>query len=131
MPRLPLALLVLTLAGCACTAPRATAPPPPVATSTPATTCAPPLGRDPFDGWCALPDDVRTYVDDRDACDHFRGEPWPETDSTADRARRREILDGLRTACAGTDARLAALKHLHADDARAMSVLADYDERVE
>ena len=27
-----------------------------------------------------LPSDVKSFVDQRDGCDHFRGEPWAEGD---------------------------------------------------
>lgn len=82
-------------------------------------------------GDCALPADVRVFLQDRALCDHFRGEPWPSSDSAADRERRRAIMDGLRSHCAGTDSRLAALRGLHAADARVAARLAGFESRIE
>ena len=90
--------------------------------------CTPPADHE---GYCGFPADVRAFVDDRDLCDHFRGEPWPEGDSAEDRARRQEIVEGVRTACAGTDRRLDALKHRYRDDQGVMRVLAGYETGIE
>lgn len=79
---------------------------------------------------CALPAEVRAFIEDRDLCEHFRGEPWPEGDSAADRARRRELMDGVRTSCAGSEARLAALRSRYATDAVVMAALAGYAEQL-
>lgn len=79
---------------------------------------------------CDLPADVRAFVEDRDLCDHFRGEPWPEGDAEADRARRRQLVDGVRTNCAGTDHRLAELKSRHAGDARITALLGRYEPTI-
>lgn len=72
----------------------------------------------------ALPADVRAFIEDRDLCDHFRSEPWPEGDSAQDRARRRELVEGVRTACAGTDRRLTDLRRRYAGDATVIRALA-------
>lgn len=72
---------------------------------------------------CTYPADVRAFVEDRDLCDHFRGEPWPEGDSDAERARRRELAEGIRTACAGTDRRLSELKARYLADPRIATLL--------
>ena len=114
---------LLALAGCASpslngeTAPAAQAP-------TSVAACAP-SGRP--DDVCALPADVRAYIEDREACDHFRAEPWPESDGAADRARRQAILDGIRTSCAGSDGRLAELKARYASDPVVSKLLAALD----
>ncbi|MEB2845858.1 hypothetical protein GAO09_28490 [Rhizobiales bacterium RZME27] len=52
----------------------------------------------------SLPADVQTYVTEREACDHFRGEePY-------DAERAKEISAALDRYCRGTDARLNGLK---------------------
>lgn len=93
--------------------------------------CTPPAVRDAPGDWCALPDEVRAFVDDRDTCDRFRHEPWPAGDSDADRMRRREILDGIRTACGGMDARLAELEARHASNGAVAAVLATFEATIE
>ena len=80
--------------------------------------------------YCRYPADVRAYLEDRDLCDHFRGEPWPEGDTEADFARRRELLEGMRTSCAGMDQRLAGLRTRYRDDAAVMQVLAEFEDRI-
>jgi hypothetical protein len=79
---------------------------------------------------CELPADVRAFVEDRELCDHLRGEPWPEGDTDADRMRRRELVEGVRMACAGTDRRLAELKARYAADARIATLLGRFDPAV-
>lgn len=64
-------------------------------------------------------------------CDHFRGEPWPESESSADRARRRQLIDGIRTSCAGTDRELADLLARHRDDATIMRLLSGFERDIE
>jgi hypothetical protein len=73
----------------------------------------------------ALPADVRTFIERRDACDHFRGE------AASDPARAREIARELDYYCTGTDAELARLKRIHARDRSVRRALADYDIRIE
>lgn len=87
--------------------------------------------RDADPKWCELPAEVRAFVDDRDACDHFRSEPWPETDGADDRERRRALVEGVRTNCGGTDARLADLRRRYAANAEVTAVLAGYETTVE
>lgn len=83
------------------------------------------------EGYCGFPADVRAFLDDRDLCDHFRGEPWPKGDSADARARRRELIDGVRTACAGTDRRLDALKVRYRDDPAIMQLLSGFETGIE
>ncbi|QSX78004.1 hypothetical protein [Agrilutibacter solisilvae] len=70
-------------------------------------------------------------MDDRDGCDHFRGEPSPEGNTADDRERRQQLVDAVRRLCAGTDRRLEALLELHRDNADAMRVLATYERNIE
>lgn len=81
--------------------------------------------------WCDYPHEVRAFIDQRDSCDHFRGEPWPEGDSTGEGERRRELTSAMKTACAGTDARLLALRAKYRDDANIVAALAAYENDIE
>ena len=76
---------------------------------------------------CALPADVRSFIDDSELCEHFRSEPWPEGNSDVDHARRSELVEGVRTTCAGLSARRRALSLLHHDDAASSKALAAID----
>ena len=81
--------------------------------------------------YCSYPPDVRAFLDDRDLCDHFRSEPWPESDSAEDRARRNELVDGMKTTCAGTDRRLAALKRKYRAHAVLIKLLSEFEPSIE
>jgi len=79
---------------------------------------------------CALlPDhkDVDAFVARREVCDHLRGEfpdpPNPE--------RVKEITDGVKEYCTGTDAKLAALKSKYAKDYEAVAKLNTFEPRIE
>ena len=124
-----LALTLTTLlAGCASSPPTAgNAAAAPVAD---AAGCVAPTGPVARADLCTYPGEVRDFVEDRDACDHFRGEPWPEGDTAADRQRRRELVEGIRTACAGTDRRLADLRQRYAADARISALLSGFETSV-
>jgi len=93
--------------------------------------CTPPGAGTGNEGYCGFPAGIRAFLDDRGLCDHFRGEPWPEGDSAEDRARRQEIVEGVRTACARTDRRLDALKHRYGNDPAVMRVLSGYETGIE
>lgn len=123
----------LLLAGCASSGrpPTELASTTPDAVATLVGACAPPAVRAADVAWCELPADVRAFIDDRDSCDHFRSEPWPETDSTDDRDRRRALIEGVRMNCGGTDARLAELRQRYAADSQVIAVLAEFEARVE
>ena len=78
----------------------------------------------------SLPSEVDAFVVDRDACDHFRGEPT-EGDSSDQVERRQFVQDSLEIYCAGTDRRLAALKARYSSNAKVMSVLNKYEPVIE
>lgn len=78
----------------------------------------------------ALPAEVEAFVAEREACDHFRGEPV-EGDSPAQVERRAFVQDSLEIHCAGTDRRLAALRRRHAGNAAVLSALAGYEATIE
>lgn len=77
-----------------------------------------------------LPDEVRSFIADRELCDHFRNEPI-EGDSPEQVERRRFVLDSLDIHCAGSDRRLAALKRRHADVPEVMERLARFEASIE
>ena len=88
--------------------------------------------------WCDWPHEIRAFVAQRDECDHWRGEPWPEVQADADATqqqsqaeRRTEIGDGLDRTCKGTDKRLRALKHAYAMDKSISEVLDGYETDIE
>ena len=121
--RLAAALLtVFVLAGCAST-PAAREPAAAAASVATSPACR--------EGDCAFPADVRAFLEDRELCDHFRGEPWPESGSDEDRRRRRELVEGVRINCAGTDRRLAELRERYAGDPSVISRLSAFEARIE
>lgn len=81
--------------------------------------------------WCDLPHEVRVFVERRQACDHFRGEPVPEPQDDPRGERRRQIETALRESCTGSDAQLAALRRKYRDDAIVVTALAGFDDDIE
>lgn len=71
--------------------------------------------------------DVDRFVERRDTCDYFRGEipdpPNPE--------RMKEIVDGVKEYCTGTDGELAALKMRYANNSAILDKLNQYEPRIE
>jgi hypothetical protein len=73
-----------------------------------------------------LPKDVRQFIAQRDACDHFRGElPEPEE------AERMQDTGQIEKLCRGTDRRLRLLKNKYGSDANVKKRLNVYDEQIE
>lgn len=77
-----------------------------------------------------LPQEVEAFIVDRDACDHFRGEPT-EGHSPEQVERRAFVEESLEIHCAGTDRRLAALKKRYSENPEASSALARYAPDIE
>jgi hypothetical protein len=74
-----------------------------------------------------FPNDVRQFIAQRDACDHFRGElPEPE-----EAERMREVTGQIEKLCRGTDRRLRLLKNKYGSDANVKKRLNVYDEQIE
>ena len=74
-----------------------------------------------------LPNDVRQFIAQRDACDHFRGElPDPE-----EAERMREVTGQIEKRCRGTDRRLRLLRKKYGSDASVKKRLNVYDEQIE
>lgn len=77
------------------------------------------------------PAEVRAFIDERDGCDHFRGEPVPEPQDDPQGVRRTQIEDALSRLCTGTDARLAALRTKYRNDAAVLAALSGYEDTIE
>ncbi|WP_414222067.1 hypothetical protein [Cupriavidus necator] len=77
-----------------------------------------------------LPQEVKSYIAERNICDHFRGEPI-EGNSPEQIERREFVADSLDIYCSGTDKRLAALKRRYKNNRAAMDKLSQYEERIE
>ena len=74
-----------------------------------------------------LPADVAKYVEQRDGCEHFRGEiPDPP-----DEKRMREVEREIRKLCTGTDKKLAQLKRKYAKNQIVLNRLNEYEENIE
>ena len=74
-----------------------------------------------------LPSDVRQFIAQRDACDHFRGElPEPE-----EAERMREVTGQINRLCRGTDRRLVLLKKKYASDVAVKKRLNVYEKEIE
>ena len=78
-----------------------------------------------------LPSDVKLFVERRDGCDHFRGEPWPEADDPESKERREFILRNIRELCTGTDGRLAELRNKYRNSPVLSELLNEYEDRIE
>lgn len=75
----------------------------------------------------SLPADVVRFVEEREACEHARGE-FPDP---PDPERVREVLAMISGSCTGTDARLAALRDRYRTNAAATARLAEYESTIE
>jgi hypothetical protein len=81
--------------------------------------------------WCDYTHEVRVFLDQREECDHFRGEPWPEGDDADAVARRKALRDAMAKLCRGTDARLVELRAAYRGDAEISRVLAGLENDIE
>jgi hypothetical protein len=77
---------------------------------------------------CGPPRDVRTFVERRDTCDHWRGEAG---DYNGDTEREREVNEGVAKFCTGTDKELAILRLKYIDDQQVIQILSKYMTRIE
>jgi hypothetical protein len=77
----------------------------------------------------SVPPEVEAFVRDRDACDHFRGEPF-EGERPEQVERRKYLRESVEIYCPGTDRRLAALKKRFRNDQTVMKVLSSYDDKI-
>ncbi len=81
--------------------------------------------------WCDYPHEVRAFLDKREGCDHFRGEPVPEPADDPGGERRREIETALRKLCTGSDAELLRLRTRYRDDADVSAALNALESDIE
>jgi len=72
-----------------------------------------------------IPRDMQTFIQRRDACDHFRGEEG------YDKARQALLAKRLRQYCTGTDAQLARLKHKYSNNPELLGMLDAYETTIE
>lgn len=74
-----------------------------------------------------FPPDVVRYVEQREGCDHFRGE-FPDP---PDAKRMKEIEREVRKLCTGTDKKLQQLKRKYAKNPSVMKRLNEFEENIE
>lgn len=74
-----------------------------------------------------LPTDVAKYVEQREGCDHFRGEVADPPDAQ----RMRQIEREIRNLCTGADKKLDTLKRKYAKNQAIMTRLNEFDENIE
>jgi hypothetical protein len=72
-----------------------------------------------------LPNEVATFLEERDSCDHWRGEEG------YDKERRAEIDWSICHSCPGTDSKLAVLKKKYRADKVTMDKLAKLEPKIE
>jgi len=96
-----------------------------------AANCTPPEGPVDRPEYCSYPVDIRDFIDSRDACDHWRGEPWPERADDPQEVRKKQVLEAIKQSCTGTDKRLAALKTAYASDPKILQLLGEYEPDIE
>jgi hypothetical protein len=75
----------------------------------------------------ALPSEVQKFIDQREGCDHMRGEE-PET---GDKQRARELKREMAKLCKGTDRKLAQLKKKYATSGMVMNRLNEFEPQIE
>lgn len=74
----------------------------------------------------AFPSEVKSYIENRELCEHFRQEPFDG--STPEQVERREFLrESVEIYCAGTDRRLVALKKRYIGNRAVLSRLEHYE----
>ena len=72
-----------------------------------------------------LPIDVERFIEQRDGCDHFRGE-YPYDDE-----RRKFMQRNLQELCTGTDKTLAQLRKKYKTRPDVIDKLNDYEPQIE
>ena len=72
-----------------------------------------------------LPKEVQEFIEKRDGCDHFRGEP------AYNEQRRKDLIAQMKALCTGTDKALAKLKIKYKQNVHIHKVLSKYDPNIE
>ena len=86
------------------------------------------IGSTHLTGWAAapaLPKDVITFLDERESCDHWRGEEG------YDQERKADINWYICHSCSGTDANLAHLKKKYRSEQAVMGKLGELEPQIE
>ncbi|NMF95995.1 hypothetical protein GPA27_01105 [Aromatoleum toluolicum] len=78
-----------------------------------------------------FPTEVSEYIGRRDACEHFRAEPWPEGASSEELERRDFIAAQLLHYCKGSDQALRDLKAKYRGNRVVMDRLERYEADIE
>ncbi len=73
-----------------------------------------------------IPGDVANFIQRRDVCDHFRGEPYE-----GDPERRRFVEQQSNRYCTGTDRELAALRRKYSANPAVLDRLSGYETCIE
>ncbi len=73
----------------------------------------------------ALPKDVSSFIKQREACDHWRGEYG------YDEERQAEIDVAVCETCVGTDERLSKLKHKYKGQQKVLTRLNEFEPDIE
>lgn len=76
----------------------------------------------------ALPADVALFVDLRDGCDHFRGEPWDSGEEPAIKERREFIFQNIKELCTRTDKQLEELRNKYRNNPMIFDLLGKYED---
>lgn len=76
-----------------------------------------------------LPADVEKFVKQRNGCDYYRGEPYPEDEGGRD--RREFLIENMKRLCTGSDKELARLKVKYQSSPKIMKILEKYESDIE
>jgi len=87
--------------------------------------CSPVFGIASEQETVALPKEVASFIERRDLCDHFRGEP------PYDEERRLFLLKNMVELCTGSDQELAHLKTKYRNNQTVLKTLSIYEEDIE
>jgi len=68
-----------------------------------------------------VPADVQSFIERREGCEHWAGEPDYDAD------RRKQIEDAVKELCPGIDSQLAALRKRYTDDPKVIAALAEFE----
>ncbi|MEP2103627.1 MAG: hypothetical protein ABJP02_15970 [Parasphingorhabdus sp.] len=73
----------------------------------------------------AIVKEARSFIIQRQGCDHFRGEPG------YDEERQKLLNEQIKKLCTGTDKRLAKLRLRYSDSPETVKALADFEDCIE
>jgi hypothetical protein len=79
----------------------------------------------------SLPPDIQSFIDARELCDHFRGEPWSVGDEPEIKARHDFIFENIKKYCTGTDRQLGELRSKYRENPEIVERLRHYEDHIE